>query len=223
MLYNRQNVIKNVLFGDGWVTSGIFMPVEDWHLTEEQMSQWLAYDPQKAKQLFQAAGFDPGSWKPMLDAGIPGGTNGTVPGAEAYVSSLKQVGIEATINIVDKTEIVDQVWRQARTEFCVCNKPTFSGTNGELYVFYHSTGNLAEPYRLLADTELDSLIDKQAAELDPEKRKAILADVQKRVLETAVASPLFSRIGMTAVQPHVRDYKHDTEDVHRFSEVWLDA
>jgi peptide/nickel transport system substrate-binding protein len=223
LLYDRQNVIKNVLFGDGWITSGVFMPVEDWHLTFEQMSEWLAYDPQKARQLFDAAGFDTGSWKPMLDAGIPGGTNGTVPGAEAYVASLRGVGIEATINIVDKTEIVDQVWRQARTEFCVCNKPTFSGTNGELYVFYHSTGNLAEPYRLLADEELDRLIDQQAAELDTERRQEILADLQRRIVETAVASPLFSRLGTTAVQPYVRNYKHDTEDVHRFSGVWLDT
>jgi ABC-type transport system substrate-binding protein len=146
-----------------------------------------------------------------------------VQDAEFYVSSLREVGIEATINVIDKTEIVDQVWRQDNTEFCVCNKPTFAGTNGEAFTFYHSAGNLANPYKLLADRELDSLIEKQGAELNPEARKAVLFDVQRKILETAVAVPIFSRKLPEALQPNVRGYQHATQDPHRFAEVWTAA
>ncbi len=224
MLFDRKAIIDQVVFGDGWVTAGIFMPAFDWHLTEADLNEYLAFDPQRARQLFQAAGFDPRSWKPVLDAGIPGGT-GTVEDAEFYLSALRDVGIEAQINIVDKTEIVEHVWQQARTDFCVCNKPTFNGTNGEIFAFYHSGGIFAEPYRLLADTEFDRMIQQQAGELDPEARKAILLDVQRRVLKTAVAVPVFSRTNPIALQPHVRGYKQWSDptggDGHRLTEVWL--
>jgi peptide/nickel transport system substrate-binding protein len=224
MLFDRKAIIEQVVFGDGWVTAGIFMPAFDWHLTEADLNQYLAFDPQKARQLFQAAGFDPNSWKPILDAGIPGGT-GTVEDAEFYLSALRDVGIQAEINIVDKTEIVEHVWQQARTDFCVCNKPTFNGTNGEIFAFYHSSGIFAQPYKLLADTEFDRMIEKQSGELDPEARKAILLDVQRRVLKTAVAVPVFSRTNPIALQPQVRGYKQWSDptggDGHRLTEVWL--
>jgi ABC-type transport system substrate-binding protein len=221
MLFDRPAIIRDVLFGTGWITSGLFLPSFDWHLPESELNQWLAFDVQKARQLFQAAGVDPNSWKPVLDFGIPT-PDSTNPTSEAYASTLKQVGIDATLKVVDKVEITDKIWLRADTEFCVCNKPTFSGTNGELNVFYHSNGRFAAPYKQLGDTQLDQLIEQQAAELDPERRRSILANVQRRVLETAIATPVYSRTNTEAVHPKLRDWKNNPQDYYtRNGAAWL--
>ncbi len=186
------------------------------------MNKYVSYNVQEARQLFQAAGFDPVSWKPVLDSGIPT-ADSTDPTTEVYISTLKQIGIDATVHKVDKVEITDKIWLNATTEFCICNKPTFSGTNGELLIFYHSSGRFAAPYKQLADTQLDSLIDRQATTLDAEEREAILEDVQRKVLETAIVVPIYSRTNTEAIQPKLRGYQNDPNEPHRYAEAWFAA
>jgi ABC-type transport system substrate-binding protein len=194
----------------------------DWHMTEADINRYVGYSVQEARQLFQAAGFDPASWRPTLDSGIPT-ADSTDPTTEVYVAALQGVGIQATVHKVDKVEITDKIWLRADTEFCICNKPTFSGANGELYFFYHSTGRFAAPYKQLADRTLDELIDKQAVTLNAEERKAILMEVQKKILETAVVVPVYSRTNAEAIQPKLRGYQNDPNEPHRYAEAWLTA
>jgi ABC-type transport system substrate-binding protein len=221
-LFDRPALIRDVLFGAGWVSTGIFLPGLDWHMSEADINKVVGYNVTEAKQLFSAAGFDPASWKPVLDSGIPTPTS-TDPTTEVYISTLKQAGIDATVHKVDKVEITDKIWLRADTEFCICNKPTFSGANGELYFFYHSSGRFAAPYKQLGDAQLDRLIDSQAAELRSEQRKAILMDVQKRILETAIVMPIYSRTNGEAIQPKLRGYQNDPNEPHRYAEAWFAA
>ena len=59
--------------------------------------------------------------------------------------------------------------------------PPHPTTNGYLYALLHSRGpgNVAGHQ----DGKLDALIERQAAELNPERRQELLRDVQRRILE----------------------------------------
>lgn len=219
MIIDREALIRDVLFNNGWINAGVYVDSEDAVLPKADLDRYLKYDVQGAKQLLQAAGLDPSSWKPTMDGGIPSDTNRNT--VDFYVAQLKQVGIDATLHVVDKVEITDKIWLQGTTEFCVCNKPTINGTNGELYTFYHSSGRFAALYKQLGDTRLDQLIDQQATTLDREQRKSILHEVQRRILETAVVTPIWSGRGMTVLAGKLRDYANDSLEGHRFAEAWL--
>lgn len=221
-LIDRQALIQDVFFGSAWANAGIFVPSFDWHLPEAELNRLLALDIQGAKQLISAAGVDLSSWKPVLDSGVFSAT--TQGNAELFVSQLKQIGVEATIRPIDKVEITDRVFGRGDTEFCVCNNAPTVGSNGHLYTFFHSSGRGGLLFKQLADKQFDDMIDRQAVILNnPAERKSILQEIQRRNLELAIAIPVVTPNGETALSPKLGGYKHLTAEPTRYENSWLRA
>ncbi|HEY8368735.1 MAG TPA: hypothetical protein VIM86_05395, partial [Thermodesulfobacteriota bacterium] len=69
--------------------------------------------------------------------------------------------------------------------------------------------------------KLDALLERADAELDPDKRFAILEEVQRIVLEDAAIIPLFSDTFMIAARKEVQGYKFDATGTPLYHDVWL--
>ncbi len=219
---DRQAFIDSVLFGSGWLSAQIFIPRTDWLLPDDETQRLLAKDVTGAKQLLSAAGVDLSTWRPIVDYGVP--NNETTQAVELAIAHLRELGINGTANAADKVELTERIYQRGDFEMCVGNNAPTSPTNNHLFTFYHTKGAQTGTWKQLGDRELDTLIDQQAAELDIEKRGAILQDIQRRIVDLAVAIPLYSSNGEVVVSPRLRNYKNASGiEVKRFAESYVRA
>lgn len=220
-ILDREAIIRDVLFGSGWLNAAVFVPSFDWHLPEAEIKRLLARDLQGARQLLSAAGVDPASWRPVISSGIPG--QHTVPAAEAFVAQLKEVGISASVRVIDKTEITEKVFiRGEEALYLGSHRPSAGGTNGHLKLFFHSTGSDAVYFKQLGDKRLDDLIDKQAVMVsEREQRKAVLQEIMRLNIELAVVIPVYTTTGEMALSPRLQGYKRLSNEPHIYAEAWV--
>jgi peptide/nickel transport system substrate-binding protein len=219
---DRQAFIDSVLFGSGWLSTQVFIPRTDWLLPEDETKRLLAKDVTAAKQLLSAAGVDLSTWRPIVDYGVPNAE--TTAAVELAIAHMRELGINGTANAADKVELTERIYQRGDFEMCVGNNTPTSPTNNHLTTFYHTKGAQTGTWKQLGDKQLDDLIDKQAAELNVEQRGAVLKEIQKRIIELAVAIPLYSSNGEVAVSPKLRNYKNASGiEVHRFAESYVNA
>ncbi len=224
LLHDRQQVIRDMLFGSGWINSGVFVPSLDWHLPEAEINQLLGRDVQKAKQLLQAAGVDLNSWTPIIESGALGAGGDAENRAAILQANLKEGGVNTTIGLIDKVEITERVYRRGEYDiYYGSHRPSGGGTNGHLFLFFHSTGTDATfGMNSLRDAELDRMIEEQSVILDePERRKDLLQRIMRRNIELAVNLPGYTPNGETAVLPRVANLKDMSSEPHKFEEIWF--
>ena len=80
------------------------------------------------------------------------------------------------------------------------------------------TGTLIHP-------EIDKMIDQQSMQTDPEKRKQLTWDIERKLAETAVRPVLFFPVGYSCWQPWVKNLNIMANSIYngwRMEDVWLD-
>ena len=92
-------------------------------------------------------------------------------------------------------------------------------------------GNGVRNYTGFADSELDRLLESQSQLLDPDRRREVVQEVQRRILDSYAAfylplpQPCAQGPGVP-VQPWVKGYQPDWQGALRdnlsFREVWID-
>lgn len=73
-----------------------------------------------------------------------------------------------------------------------------------------------------ADPEFDRLLADASAELDSEKRLAMLSDAEGRLLEAAPIIPLLHYSTTELLKPYVRGIHQNPTDTHPLGRVWID-
>lgn len=220
-LIDREAIIRDVYFGSAWLNAGVYLPAVDWHLSEADITRLMGRDVNQAKQLLSAAGVDLGNWKPALDIGAAG-TETRVAG-DVLAANFREIGVEPTVRLLDKTEITEKAYLQGTSEIYMgSHRTSGGGTNGHLRLFFHSGGTDSAAFKQLGDKQLDDLIDKQATILNsPDERKAILMEIQKRIIEDAAGMAAYTANGEVAVAPKIQGYKQLPIESHRFAQSWI--
>ena len=94
-------------------------------------------------------------------------------------------------------------------------------------------GNIVENYSCKSErnytqycnAEVDQLLAAQSRELDKDKRKKIVWDIERLLVDDAARPIIISSVAANCWQPYVRNYTpHDNSQYNslRFEEVWLD-
>jgi peptide/nickel transport system substrate-binding protein len=94
-------------------------------------------------------------------------------------------------------------------------------------------GNLVENYSCKSErnytqycnAEVDRLLAAQSRELDRPKRKEIVWEIERVLVDDAARPVIISNVGANCWQPYVRNYvPHDNSQYNslRFEDVWLD-
>ena len=135
---------------------------------------------------------------------------------------LESVGFETTVKLVKPAQLRDAMFGAEGTyQIALAPVPPHPTTNGYLYSALHSggPGNIVNHQ----DQALDTLIERQAAELDPEQRREKLLVLQRHVLEQAY---MFSPI--TGSYRWVFDWDLENfypntalSENHYWAEAWL--
>src|SRR5262252_7231487 len=140
-----------------------------------------AYDPARAKKLLAEAGypngFDAGDFNPFPPYDSMG---------EAVIGNLQAVGIKSRLRTMERAAYFTAAFGNAATRL-----EPYATKNG-VYAY----GSLPE---------IDDLYVRQARELDPKKREAMVHQIQQIIRDKVTAIPLFEQAFIWGVGPKVAD------------------
>ena len=143
--------------------------------------------------------------------------------ASFVINELKQVGIEATLKQVETAQ-----WHPMATrgDYQIGANLTGIGPDDPDANFYENY-SCASPrnYSHYCDEEVGKLIDAQSQELDPKKRLALIAQIQRKLEDDAGRPVLGWRLDYFTVLPHVKNMvpHYSIFNFGRFQEVWRDG
>lgn len=201
-----------------WTPAGAVLGL----FTDEEARQMLKFDLNEAKRL-------------LTEAGHPNGVSATweFPGkayGESYVtlleliqSQVKKAGINITLKSIDKDEFSTQRKLQ---NYGINMTPAPCGGNTDdpeqvLFGCYHSKSKAN--YGAVNDPDIDRLLLQQRGEPDPAKRRELLRNLVRRVVEKSWATELYYPPQWEAVQPYVKGYAPNLgAKGWDLTNVWLD-
>jgi len=194
-----------------------------WGLSQSELSQMPGFREDKTQDLAQA--------KQLLkDAGVPAKTKLTYlvssfqkDSAPAAADLLNKIGFDTQIVIVDGAAATDR----ARGGDYDINSGQYPGyyddpaSNVTSLVASDGAANFAK----WNVPDIDQLLKDQDAALDPTKRKALLRQLQMRIIDEAYLITLFWTRNQMAWQSWVKNQPHWTTTLGpqwRFEQTWLD-
>jgi peptide/nickel transport system substrate-binding protein len=154
------------------------------------------YDLNKAKQLLKEAGYANG-----FDAGEITPVPPWTAMAEAVANYLGAVGIKMRVRTMERPAMF-AAWRAKTLQGIILAASGAIGsaaTRLENYVV--SWGEFAYG----GDPDLDALYQKQARERDPERRKAMLYELQRLVHDRVLFVPIYEIAGLNGIGPRVAE------------------
>lgn len=147
------------------------------------------YDPEKAKALLAELGYSDGKRLEVQMLTWTGGNREKL--LQVFQSQLKQVGIDAKIEVMD----IGSLNARVKQENNITEGPGSFDLMGWswydpdiLYQLWHSPG----AYEGYNSPELDALLDLTRTTTDPEARLAVVQQVQTYLIEKAVHVPLYT-------------------------------
>ncbi len=138
-------------------------------------------------------------------------------------SQLKEIYIDTELDVVDTAQWYPKVMRK---DYTIGAVPMETGVDDPDQMFYENfyTG-AARNYAEYSDPEFDKLVDQQSMEANPEKRKQLVWQAERKLAEAAFRPVLFFPAAATCLQPYVKGYTVTVNSIYnnwRFEDIWLD-
>jgi peptide/nickel transport system substrate-binding protein len=134
--------------------------------------------------------------------------------AQVIQAQLQAAGVECELTQTDAGAFLAKL-PEGKHDFDLM-RMTFPDPNG-LSRLVKSPGR----WNHYGNPKLDPLLDQADATMDPDRRMAVLQEVQKLVLEDAAIIPLFSDDFMIAARREVQGFKYDGTGTPMYYDVWL--
>ena len=143
--------------------------------------------------------------------------------AVILIDQLKTIYIDGELDTVETANWFPKI---ARKDYQVGLNLTGSGVDDPDQQFYENYACGSERnYTAYCNPELQKLFDRQSAESDQEKRKALVWEIDKQLQED-VARPIISHNrGGTCWQPQLKGLSLMVNSIYngyRFEDLWLD-
>ena len=139
------------------------------------------------------------------------------------ISQLNEIYMEATLDPVDTVNWYPKVMRK---DYTIGLNVTESALDDPDQQFYESYVCGADRnYTGYCNPEVDKLVDRQSAEPNFDKRKTLVWEIEKRLVEDGARSVIFYSRGATCRYPQVKGLTIMVNSIYngwRFEDVWLD-
>jgi peptide/nickel transport system substrate-binding protein len=226
---DRKTIVEKIFFnvhkvGVGPLSEGV------WGRSEEAEKRF-GYDPKKAEQILEEAG-----WKTASVGGIRERNGQKLSAilatfrspwtemAEAMQAQLRAVGMDLQVQKMERGPYLD--FTRDYKHNLNASASTNIDPDGILRVSYHSTNKARSNFSGVADAELDALLDKGATQDigTPERRKTY-EDAQTRLMDLAPFVGLMSQLRVEGMAAKVKGLRMSADGLNAMplSDVWIDA
>ena len=188
-------------------------------------SSFYEYDPEKAEELLDEAGWEPGSdgirekdgerlSLTVYEAKPQPLSKQTL---ELVAQQLKRIGVELNVKSADAGTYAEDIQDPLKT-------PLYHSMVGraDLDVIKSQYHTQNRDTLLSDDAELDRLLEVVASEPDPAKRVEASQEVQDYLAEQAYVIPLFEEPQVYGTAPYVHGVEYESVGRPLFYDVWLD-
>jgi peptide/nickel transport system substrate-binding protein len=181
--------------------------------------QPFAYDPAKAKDLLKQAGF-PNGFK--IDMACPAGAYSSFEEVcQAIVGNLKDVGITASLNIMESGHYWDL---EAKKQLPPLFGDSWADTSGEAYNrLYGALGGNNAAYSSWSDPQIDSQLKAISQEVDATKRAALYQTLEQYMQDNPPFIYLYEPYTFEATAAGVTGYSPRHSEFVYFTQTALAA
>jgi peptide/nickel transport system substrate-binding protein len=223
---DRKALIQAVHQGAG--VPGVAMaprPYGMWGLLDKDLAALPGYGKPAdmkahAKKLLAEAGVTPQN--PLKVEMVTRAIAVYVDMASFVINELKQVGIEASLKQIETAQ-----WHAMATrgDYQIGANLTGLGVDDPDANFFENFAcGSPRNYSFYCNEQVMKMFDQQSQEIDPKKRLALVAAIQKKLEDDAARPTLDHRIDYFTVWPHVKNFvaHHNIYNFGRMQEVWRD-
>ncbi|MCX7837900.1 MAG: ABC transporter substrate-binding protein, partial [Anaerolineae bacterium] len=173
---------------------------------------------ERARQLLTDAGRASGLRFKIM---VPSDNVTLTTAAQKIQAQLRKAGVETDLEVLEPGVYGDR-WYKADFDAALASPNGYPDPDVMLTPYWHSAGeiNRIANYR---DAELDRWLEQGRATLEPEKRKPIYDQIQKRLAEAVPWVWLFSGYDYRVMQPYVKGFTPlPNGSIIYAREIWLD-
>ena len=225
---DRQGFVDIIADGQGTI-GGVMQPPPEgiWGMPPYAMRNLPGYDPDvansraEARKIMEKLGYGPG--KRLAVTVVARNVQGYRDPAVVLISQLKEIYIDAELNTIDTTQWYPMLMRK---EYKVAVNVTETAVDDPDVAFYENyVCGAARNYTGYCNPEVDKLVDKQSAEPDQQKRKKIVWEIERKLIEDDARPILFYTRAANCREPYVKRLTTMVNSIYngnRFEDLWLD-
>jgi peptide/nickel transport system substrate-binding protein len=223
---DRRSYTKAVHRGSAIVGAAMSpKPWGAWGLLDKDLGRLPGYgapadDKARAKRLLAEAGFTPSN--PLRIETVTRAIAIYLDFASFVLNEFKQVGIETSLKQIETAQWHPMVTRR---DYALGVNLTGLGVDDPDANFYENYAcGSPRNYGDYCDEQVMTLIDRQSQETDPQKRVALVAEIQKKLEDDAARPTMGWRTDKFAHHAHVKNLVPHSVVYNccRMQEVWLD-
>jgi peptide/nickel transport system substrate-binding protein len=225
---DRQAFINILTEGQGTVGGSILPPPDGvWGMPPEALHSLPAYGPDvqnnlaDARAIMQRLGYGPD--KRLSVTLSTRNVEGYRDAAVIAISQLREVYIDAQLELIETANWFPRVIRKDYTVGVTVSEGGLDEPDQKFYETYVCGAD--RNYTGYCDTQTDRLIDRQSMEADPDKRRKLVWEVERRLAEDASRPVLLYSRFATCMQPRLKGLTTMTNSRFngwRMEDVWLE-
>jgi peptide/nickel transport system substrate-binding protein len=225
---DRQAFIDILTEGQGTVGGSILPPPDGiWGMPPDVLHTLPGYGPDVAKNgaearaIMQGLGYGPDKRLPL--ALSTRNVEGYRDAAVIAISQLRDIYIDAQLELIETANWFPRVIRKDYTVGVTVAEGGLDEPDQKFYETYVCGAD--RNYTGYCNDETDRLIDRQSMEADPEKRRKLVWEVERRLAEDASRPVLLYSRFATCMQPRLKGLATMTNSRFngwRMEDVWLD-
>jgi peptide/nickel transport system substrate-binding protein len=212
---DREAWKTSLLGGIGETDFPVSYAMPEWRMDAAAIGdsrKWHAHNPTEAKALLDAAGFDYGQTLSLeMTTARYGAYYGTI--GQLIASDLKKIGVNTKIVELESAAFASKMITGNNPDQLVWTaKSTIESVNYFLGSWYLPTGDLW--YSKANDPALIKLIEEQSRTVDTGKRKQLVDQAQKLIMDQAFATWGVMGNNFDAISPNLKNFRY------KQSEAW---
>jgi len=228
MALDRQAFIDILGEGQGDISAVMLPPPEGiWGIPIEQLRPLPGYGLDVAKsradarEIMRRLGYGPENpLKVTISArNIPAYRDP----ATILIDQLKSIGIDGELETIETANWIPKLMRK---DFTIAMSLSGSAVDDPDQIFYESyVCKSPRNYTGYCNPEVEALIDQQSIESDLEKRKQIVWQIERKMVEDVVRPVIYHMRAATCWQPQVKNLTQMVNSAYnswRMEDVWLD-
>jgi peptide/nickel transport system substrate-binding protein len=228
MALDRQAFIDILGDGQGDI-SAVMLPQPEgiWGIPLEQLWPLPGYGPDVAKsreaarEIMTRLGYGPE--KPLKVTVSVRNIPSYRDPATILIDQLKSIGIDGELETVETANWIPKLMRK---DYTLAISLSGSAVDDPDQIFYESyVCKSPRNYTGYCSPDVEALIDKQSMETDPEKRKQIVWDIERRMIGDAARPVIYHMRAATCWQPQVKNLSvmiNSAYNSWRMEDVWLE-